>query len=129
MGWINLDEKLITFSSKKIFGEWNKFYVTDYYNVKYIDIEKGIYALIICFNYLHRSLIKQIKDGLLYGGMVVYETYITDQARLFGKPRNPDYLLKHNELLNMFRDFRCLRYREGVVGDRRAIAGIVAQKI
>ena len=91
-------------------------------------IEKDTYEVIICFNYLQRSLVSQIKDGLRKGGMVVYETFIVDQAK-FGKPRNPDYLLKHNELLNMFRDFRCLRYREGIIDGRRAIASIIAEKI
>ena len=91
------------------------------------NIEKGAYDVIICFNYLQRSLIPQIKDGLRKGGMVVYETFIVDQAQ-FGKPKNPDYLLRHNELLNMFRDFRCLRYREGIVEGRKAIASIIAEK-
>ena len=93
-------------------------------------IEAGAYDVIICFNYLQRSLIQQIKDGLRKGGMVVYETFLVDQAQ-WGKPKNPDYLLKHNELLNMFRDFRCLRYREGLIEareDRRAIASILAEK-
>jgi len=91
-------------------------------------IKKGAYEVIICFNYLQRSLIAQIKGGLRKGGMAVYETFIVDQVR-FGKPRNPDYLLKHNELLDMFRDFRCLRYREGVIEGRKAVAGIIAQKV
>jgi tellurite methyltransferase len=93
------------------------------------QIAKGAYDVIICFNYLQRSLIPQIKDGLRQGGMVVYETFIVDQAQLFGKPRNPDYLLKHNELLDMFRDFRCLRYREGIIEGQKAIASIIAQKV
>jgi tellurite methyltransferase len=91
-------------------------------------IKKDAYDVIVCFNYLQRSLIPQIKDGLRKGGMVVYETFIVDQAQ-FGKPRNPDYLLKYNELLYLFRDFRCLRYREGVMPGPKAIASIVAQKV
>ena len=90
-------------------------------------IEKGVYDAIICFNYLQRPLIPQIKDGLRKGGMVVYETFIVDQVQ-FGKPKNPNYLLKHNELLNMFRDFRCLRYREGIIEGRKATASIIAEK-
>ena len=90
-------------------------------------IEKGDYRVILCFNYLQRSLIPQIKEGLRVGGMVVYETFIVDQAR-FGKPKNPDYLLKHNELLEIFRDFRCLRYREGLIAEERAVASIIAEK-
>jgi tellurite methyltransferase len=93
------------------------------------SIKKEHYDVIICFNYLQRLLIPSIKDGVRRGGVVVYETFIVDQAKLFGKPSNPDYLLKHNELLDMFREFRCLRYREGVIGNRAALAGIVAQKV
>lgn len=90
-------------------------------------IEEKAYDLIICFNYLQRSLIPSIKHGIRPGGTVVYETFIIDQAR-FGRPRNPNYLLEHNELLAMFRDFRCLRYREGLVKNRKAVASLVAQK-
>jgi tellurite methyltransferase len=91
-------------------------------------IEKSAYDVIICFNYLQRSLITQIKDGLRVGGTVVYETFTVDQAQ-FGKPTNPDYLLKHNELLNLFRDFRCLFYREGIIEERKALASIIAKKV
>jgi len=91
-------------------------------------IEKSAYDVIICFNYLQRSLITQIKDGLRVGGIVVYETFTVDQAQL-GKPTNPDYLLKHNELLNLFRDFRCLYYREGIIEERKALARIIAKKV
>jgi len=91
-------------------------------------IEPDAYAAIICFNYLQRSLIPQIKQGLKKGGMVVYETYIVEQLQ-FGHPRNPDFLLQHNELLNLFRDFRCLRYREGIIASRRAVASLLAEKI
>ena len=91
-------------------------------------IEKSAYDVIICFNYLQRSLITQIKDGLRIGGIVVYETFTVDQAQ-FGKPKNPDYLLKYNELLALFRDFRCLYYREGIVEERKALASIIAKKV
>ena len=91
-------------------------------------IEKSAYDVIICFNYLHRPLIIQMKDGLRGEGIVVYETFTVDQAR-FGKPTNPDYLLKHNELLELFDDFQCLYYREGIVEKRKAIASIIAKKV
>jgi len=91
-------------------------------------IRKGAYDVIICFRYLQRSLIPQIKNGLRKGGMVVYETFTIEQAR-FGRPKNPDYLLKYNELLDMFRDFRCLRYWEGILEDRAALAQIIAKKV
>lgn len=92
------------------------------------QIKSNSYDIIICFNYLQRSLIPQIKSGLKTKGLIVYETFIIDQTR-FGKPRNPEFLLEYNELLNSFRDFRCLRYREGVIEDRKAIASLIAQKV
>jgi len=90
-------------------------------------IEKHAFDVVICFNYLYRPLIPQIKEGIRSGGMVVYQTFIKDQSR-FGKPKNPDHLLKHNELLGLFRDFRCLRYHEGIYENQRALAGLIAQK-
>ena len=94
---------------------------------KDLFIEEESYDVIICFNFLQRSLIPRMKKGLHPNGIIVYETYIIDQAQ-FGRPTNPDYLLKHNELLNFFRDFRCLRYYEGVIEKGKAAAGIITQK-
>jgi tellurite methyltransferase len=91
-------------------------------------IEKSAYDVIICFNYLYRPLIPEIRGGLRQGGMVVYETYLVDQAQ-WGKPKNPEHLLRHNELLELFRDFRCLRYREGVLAPQQAMASIIAEKV
>jgi tellurite methyltransferase len=91
-------------------------------------IRKSAYDVIICFRYLQRSLIPQIKNGLRKGGMVVYETFTIDQTR-FGRPKNPDYLLKHNELLDMFREFRCLHYWEGILENHSAVAQILAEKV
>jgi 2-polyprenyl-3-methyl-5-hydroxy-6-metoxy-1,4-benzoquinol methylase len=100
--------------------------VEDLEKIPYIDEEA--YNLVICFNYLQRSLMLQMKNWVKPGGMLVYETFIVDQVR-FGKPRNPDHLLRHNELLHTFRDFRVLRYREGIMEGKKAIASIIAQKV
>jgi tellurite methyltransferase len=100
--------------------------VEDLEKIPYIDEEA--YDLVICFNYLQRSLMPQMKNWVKPGGMLVYETFIVDQVRL-GKPQNPDYFLRHNELLHTFRDFRVLRYREGIIEGRKAIASILAQKV
>ena len=91
-------------------------------------IKQAAHEVIICFNCLQRSLIPQIKDGLRRGGVVVYETFTVDHAQ-FRKPKNPAHLLKHNELLDMFRDFRCHRYWEGIIeAEKKAIASIIAEK-
>jgi tellurite methyltransferase len=91
-------------------------------------IAENTYDGIICFNYLQRSLFPQLKNGLKPNGVLVYETFTVDQAQ-FGKPTNPNFLLKYNELLELLRDFRCLRYREGIIENRQAIASIICQKL
>lgn len=96
-----------------------------------IELAPAQYDLIVNVNYLQRSLIPQIISALRPGGHVIFETYSIDQQEV-GHPKNPDYLLGHNELLNHFRDFRILFYREGKFGDGAEPsfrAGLLAQKI
>jgi SAM-dependent methyltransferase len=96
-----------------------------------IKLPDSSYALIANFNYLQRSLFPQIKSALTVGGYVIFETYLIDQQAV-GHPKNPAYLLRHNELLEAFADFRILWYREGRFsdgGDPAFRAGIFAQKV
>lgn len=89
------------------------------------------YDLIVSVNYLQRSLIPQLKTALKTGGHVIFETYLIDQQAI-GHPKNPDYLLAHNELLDHFRDFRVLCYREGkfrAAGEASFRAAILARKL
>jgi len=91
----------------------------------------GPYDLIVNINFLQRSLVSHIKSALAPGGYVVFETYLIDQQTI-GHPKKPEYLLAHNELLNYFRDFRVLSYREGKFADSDEPsfrAGIFAQKL
>ncbi len=71
-------------------------------------IARETYNAIICFNYLQRSLFTGIINGLKPGGIVVYETFTVDQAR-FGRPTNPNFLLRHGELREAFREGLSLR--------------------
>jgi len=95
-------------------------------------IPREEYELILDFYFLERRLIPVIKRGLKKGGMVVFETYTTDQRdKAAGGPSKMKYLLKPNELLRLFRGFQVLFYREGVFREgskRRAIASLIAQK-
>ncbi len=89
------------------------------------------YDLILNFDFLQRSLIPKMKKALKLGGHIVFESYLIDQ-RVLGHPRNPAYLLSHNELLELFRDFRVLYYREGkfLEGGKEAYrAGFFGQKV
>lgn len=100
-------------------------------DLEQIELPAAAYNLIVNFNYLQRSLVPQIRRALKPEGHVIFETYLIDQQAI-GHPKNPAYLLNHNELLDHFRSFRVLRYREGKYTDTREAsfrAGIFAQKI
>ena len=96
------------------------------------QIEKERYDLIANFYFLNRSLITKIKKGLKKGGRVIFETYTLEQRTLgTGGPKHSKYFLKPNELLQHFKDFRILLYREGIFkegGRRKAIASLIAEK-
>jgi tellurite methyltransferase len=97
-------------------------------DLEHIELPKEYYDLVLNFDYLQRSLARQIIDALKPGGWVIFETYLIDQ-QVIGHPKNPDYLLRHNELLDFFRDFRVLYYREGQFPQSGAFrAGLLAQK-
>lgn len=84
------------------------------------------YDIIVVFNYLHRALMDDIKAAITEGGYVVYETFTEQQPR-FGRPKNPDFLLREKELATLFRDWHIEYYFEGIENER-AFASIVARK-
>lgn len=59
------------------------------------------YDGIIVTNYLHRPLLAELVPALATGGVLIYETFMAGNER-FGKPSNPDFLLKPNELFAAF---------------------------
>ena len=105
-------------------------------DIRRVDLEKAgvnpldrdAYGGIIVFRYLHRPLIPCIKKALTGGGILIYETYTLEQRR-FGKPRNPDFLLKPGELNDWFKDWDLLYSFEGIQHDPdRAVAQLVCRK-
>lgn len=87
-----------------------------------------VFSAIICFRYLHRPLFPDLLKAVEPGGLVIYETF-TIANRRFGRPNNPDFLLKPNELKTWFDNWELLHYYEGIQHDPdRAIAQIVARK-
>ncbi len=86
------------------------------------------YGALLVFRYLHRPLISCIRKALRPTGILMYETYTVEQAK-FGKPRNPDFLLKPGELKGWFEDWNILHYWEGIEEEKeRAIAQLVCTK-
>ena len=55
------------------------------------------FAGIVVTNYLWRPILTDIVTALCPGGVLIYETFAIGNER-FGKPSNPDYLLRPGEL-------------------------------
>jgi Methylase of polypeptide chain release factors len=101
-----------------------------------VDLEKNennplseaFYGGIVIFRYLYRPLISCIKKALKKKGVLIYETYTVRQPQ-FGKPHDPDFLLKPEELRDWFVDWEIIYYFEGIKENpKRAIAQIVCRK-
>jgi len=72
------------------------------------------YDGIIVTNYLHRPLLPAIARALARGGVLIYETFARGNER-FGRPRNPDFLLRPGELLEAFKTLTVVAFEEGEV--------------
>lgn len=57
-------------------------------------------GIIVC-RYLHRPLFPQIATSLAEGGVLIYETFMIGQEQI-GRPHNPEFLLRPNELLQVY---------------------------
>ncbi len=70
------------------------------------------FAGIIVCNYLHRPLFPRLLEALEQEGVLIYETFAVGNER-FGKPSNPDFLLKPGELLEVVRgQLRVIAYED-----------------
>lgn len=87
------------------------------------DLENGPWPFpatrfdaIVVTNYLHRPLFPVLCDSLLPGGLLVYETFMLGNER-FGKPSNPDFLLRPGELLVHCAGLSVLAFEQGEIDD------------
>jgi len=77
---------------------------------------------IVVTNYFHRSLFAPMIDALAPGGAVLYETFMLGNER-FGRPSNPDFLLRPGELLAVFgSELTVVAFEQGIVDEPRPAA-------
>lgn len=95
-------------------------------NLQELTLPFGVFALILCVQYLDRTLMKGMERALRPGGMILFETYTTDQLAFEGGPRNPAYLLKPGELRESFPELEIIFYRELNAG--QGIASLLARR-
>ena len=60
------------------------------------------FDLVICTNYLQRSIWPDLRGTVRPGGFVIYETFTLAQRTLNTGPRSPDHLLRPGELRGEF---------------------------
>lgn len=56
------------------------------------------FAGVVVVNYLHRPILPNIAASVAPGGVLIYETFAVGNEA-YGRPSNPNYLLRHEELL------------------------------
>lgn len=70
---------------------------------------------IIVANYLHRPLMAPMLDALRPGGVLIYETFALGNES-FGRPSNPEFLLRPGELLQCLEGrLNVLAFEQGLV--------------
>ena len=81
------------------------------------DIENGPWPFagrrfdaVVVTNYLWRPLLPAIVDSV--GTVLIYETFAQGNER-YGRPSNPDFLLRPGELLEAAAGLRIVAYEEG----------------
>ena len=96
-------------------------------SVQVADLERAPWPLdgrrfagIVVTNYLYRPLFAHVLETLAVDGALIYETFALGNER-FGKPSNPDFLLRPGELLELARGkLRVLAYEDLKVSIPRA---------
>lgn len=85
------------------------------------DLEAGPWPLpgerfdaVVVTNYLWRPLWPALLDSLDGGGLLICETFAIGNAA-FGKPSNPDFLLRAGELLAACRNLHVVAYEDGLL--------------
>jgi len=72
------------------------------------------FQAIVVTNYLHRPLFPSLRAALAPGGVLLYETFMLGNER-FGRPSNPEFLLRPGELLKAFAGLVVKGFEEGPV--------------
>jgi SAM-dependent methyltransferase len=80
---------------------------------------------VVVTNYLWRPLFPAILAALKPGGVLLYETFALGNEK-FGRPANPDHLLKRGELLELAGALTILAYEDGTEGGTKVVQRICA---
>ena len=83
------------------------------------------FEAVVVTNYLWRPRLAGLADLLSPGGLLIYETFADGHAA-FGKPSNPEFLLRPGELLRVFATLRILAFEDGEVARPARVQRVAA---
>lgn len=83
------------------------------------------FAAVVVTNYLWRPLFSHLLAALDPGGVLLYETFAAGNEA-FGRPANPDHLLRRGELLELARGLSVVAYQDGIEEGRKVVQRIAA---
>lgn len=92
----------------------------------FVQLESQSIDLVCVVRYLHRPLFPSIKRLLKPGGHIVYQTFMQG-CEVFGSPKNPNFLLKPNELATVFQDYHIMLNEVIYLDDGRPMSSFIAQ--
>ncbi len=95
-------------------------------DLEQLQLPENTFELILCIQYLQRSLFPELVRALRPGGFLLFETFTQAQLAFNVGPRNPDYLLRSGELRAVFSELRVIFHRELRAG--QGIASLLARK-
>ena len=85
------------------------------------DVEAGPWPFapggfdgVVVTNYLHRPLFPDLVGALRPGGVLIYETFAVGNER-YGRPSNPEFLLRPNELLHSLEPLALIAFEQGLI--------------
>ena len=85
-------------------------------------LSREYFDVIIVVNYLYRPKIKKLIDLLKKDGFLFYETFSLGNEK-YGSPKNPNFLLKDRELLDIFgKELLPLSFYDGQIKGKKYIA-------
>ncbi len=69
------------------------------------------FAAVVVTNYLHRPLFPALIAAIAPGGLLIYETF-AEGNEAYGRPANPDFLLRRGELLERVGAMQVLAFED-----------------
>ncbi len=91
--------------------------------IRLVDLEAGPWPFapgefdgVVVTNYLHRPLFPDLVAALRSAGVLIYETFALGNER-YGRPSNPAFLLRPDELLRAVEPLAVVAFEQGLISE------------